>query len=141
MAEFAPDPAGNDTLVLIAEDDDALRRLLELRLHMDGFAVATAGDGQQAIDQATTQDPPPDILLCDIMMPRVSGLNVCRDLRARPRTRDMPIILLSAHNLDSTIEAVMALGNIEFMNKPFDACELRERILRVLGQHAGARVE
>jgi two-component system phosphate regulon response regulator PhoB len=140
MADLAPEPAGKDTRVLIAEDDDALRRLLELRLHMDGFSVATAADGQQAIDQATTQDPPPDILLCDIMMPRVSGLNVCRELRARAGTREMPIILLSAHNLDSTIEAVMALGNIDFMNKPFDACELRERILSVLAQHAGAVV-
>ena len=136
--EVSPTPPPR---VLVAEDDAALRRLLELRLRMDGFDVTTAQDGQEAIDAVLAADVKPDILVCDIMMPRVSGLNVCRELRGRAASHSLPIILLSAHNLDPTIEAVLELGNIGFMNKPFNATELRERIREVLAQRAGAKVE
>lgn len=111
--------------VLVAEDDVALRRLIELRLGFDpGLEVTAVGDGRaalQAVDESL-----PDILICDIMMPEISGLGVCRRLRAAGIT--LPIILLSAQQRDEAVDKVIALGNIEFMNKPYDAAILREHI-------------
>ena len=127
--------------VLVAEDDPALRRLLDLRLRMDGFDVDTTEDGVQALEVALGAMGRPDILVCDIMMPRLSGLTVCRRLRENAATADMPIILLSARTVDSAIEEVVALGNVTFMNKPFNAVDLRERIQEVLDGRAAAKVE
>ncbi|GAC1339662.1 MAG: hypothetical protein NVSMB29_07340 [Candidatus Dormibacteria bacterium] len=113
----------------MAEDDLALRRLVELRLGLDPTLEVTAvGDGQAAL-QAVAQNPP-DVLICDIMMPKLSGLAVCRRLRAAGHT--VPVILLSAQQQDEAVDAVIGLGNIEFMSKPYDAATLRERIAALL---------
>ena len=141
MAQSSVPPQPKQPRVLVAEDDPALRRLLELRLKMDGFDVFTAEDGQEALELLEGGAALPDIVVCDIMMPRISGLNVCRQLRATASTRSLPVILLSAHNLDPGIEEVLTLGNIAFMNKPFNASDLRSRIMESLTLRAAATVE
>src|SRR5215471_15711713 len=104
--------------VLIAEDDDSLRRLLELRLEADGFEPKTAGDGVQAL--ALMQQWTPDVVVCDVMMPHLSGLSVVREMRGRELTAGVPIILLTARCFDEDIQDVMKLGGVAYMGKPFD---------------------
>ncbi|MFN2450962.1 MAG: response regulator transcription factor [Candidatus Dormibacteria bacterium] len=133
MLEQLPAPPGETGArrrrVLVAEDDAALRRLIEIRLGLDPTLEVTAvGDGRavlRAVDEAV-----PDLLICDIMMPQVSGLSVCRQLRAAGVT--VPIILLSAQQQDDAVDAVIKLGGVEFMNKPYDAATLRTRMTALL---------
>ena len=84
----------NQPTVLLVEDEPAQREVLAYNLEAEGFAVAQAGDGEEAmmlVDEAA-----PDIIILDWMMPNLSGIEVCRRLKMRPETRNIPIILLSA---------------------------------------------
>ena len=108
--------------VLIVEDDSALRRLLELRLGVDGYETRSAGDGKEALEMLATWVP--DVMVTDVMMPRLSGLSLCRAARADARTAAMPIILLTALRFDNDMQEVIDLGGVTFMNKPFDAAAL-----------------
>ena len=112
--------------VLVAEDDPALRRLLELLLGSEGYDVRVVEDGLDALDAVV--DRLPDIVICDVMMPRMSGLTFCRELRARSEASHVPVVLLTARVFDEDIEDVMRLGGITFMNKPFDRFALRTAI-------------
>jgi two-component system phosphate regulon response regulator PhoB len=116
--------------VLVAEDDDSLRRLLELRLSADGWDVRVAEDGIGVL--CVIEDWTPDVIVCDVMMPHLSGLSVCRELRLRPEFAELPILLLTARYFDEDIQDVMELGNITYMGKPFDFQQLDEtlRIMR-----------
>lgn len=116
--------------VLIAEDDDSLRRLLELRLEVDGFEAKTAGDGVQAL--ALMQQWTPDIVVCDVMMPHLSGLSVVREMRERERTAAVPIVLLTARCFDEDIQDVLKLGGVAYMGKPFDFRRLSEKLHALL---------
>ena len=117
--------------VLVAEDDDSLRRLLELRLSSHGYEVRSAPDGIAAVELLDAWHP--DVALCDVMMPRMSGLSVCREMRERAETAAVPIILLTARCFDEDIQEVMALGGIEYVSKPFDWNHLEELIRVLLG--------
>ena len=110
------------TRILVAEDDPALRRLVDMLLSNQGYDVLTVNDGADAL--AAVENWPPDALVVDVMMPRMSGLTVCRELRADGRFATVPIILLTARVFDEDIQAVMELGGIEFMNKPFSPRQL-----------------
>ena len=126
-----PTPAASIRLrVLIAEDDDSLRRLLELRLEADGFEPKTAGDGVQAL--ALMQQWTPDIVVCDVMMPHLSGLSVVREMRDRELTAAVPVILLTARCFDEDIQDVMKLGGVAYMGKPFDFRRLSEKLHTML---------
>ena len=116
--------------VLVAEDDRSLRRLLELRLSVDGYEVRTVEDGNDAISMVRQWQPA--LLVCDVMMPRTSGLSVCRKLRAEAASAALPIVLLTARCFDADIESVMTLGGISFLNKPFNAEELNSMLQKVL---------
>jgi DNA-binding response OmpR family regulator len=105
--------------VLVVEDDAALRKVLELRLGLEGFEVASAKDGQDGLE--VLDDVQPDAVICDLMMPRVDGFGFCRTARHRETTRDLPIVVLTARQKDGEIERLLELGDITFMNKPFDA--------------------
>jgi len=106
------------TRILVAEDDPALRRLIDMLLNGQGYDVLAVNDGADAL--AAVDGWPPDGLVVDVMMPRISGLTVCRELRADRRFAVVPIILLTARVFDEDIQKVMELGGIEFMNKPFN---------------------
>ncbi len=92
--------------------------------------MQTAENGELGVQLALATRP--DLLICDIMMPRVSGLSVCRQLRAAGLS--VPVILLSAQQHDDAVDSVIELGGIEFMNKPYDAATLRARIAVRLGE-------
>jgi DNA-binding response OmpR family regulator len=116
---------------LIAEDDDSLRRLLELRLTSDGYETRCAEDGMVALE-IVIKGWTPDIVVCDVMMPRLSGLSVCRELRDHAKTTRVPIILLTARCFDEDIQDVMRLGGITYMSKPFDFMRLTELMVSLL---------
>ncbi|HEY4868952.1 MAG TPA: response regulator [Candidatus Dormibacteraeota bacterium] len=118
--------------VLVAEDDDSLRRLLELRFMSYGYEVRSAADGVAALE--SIEGWTPDVGVLDVMMPRLSGLSVCREMRERPETAAVPIILLTARYFDEDIQQVMELGGVEYMSKPFDFARLEESIQLLLGR-------
>ncbi len=122
--------------VLIVEDDTSLRRLLELRLAVDGYQTRDAADGMAALEALV--DWLPDLVLTDVMMPRLSGLSLCRAMRSDPRTAAIPVILLTARCFDSDMQEVVDLGGITFMNKPFDAEALRAALVAALASVSGA---
>ena len=102
----------------MVEDDDALRKVLELRLTLEGFDVILAADGQEGLDALTEQ---PDCAITDLMMPRLDGYGFCRRTRATSGFEMLPIILLTAHQRDADVDDLLELGGIVYMNKPFDA--------------------
>src|SRR2546426_6372521 len=116
--------------VLIAEDDDSLRRLIELRLASEGYEVRCAEDGMEALE-IVIKGWTPNVVVCDVMMPRLSGLSVCRELRDHAKTTKVPIVLLTARCFDEDIQDVMRLGGITYMSKPFEFTRLTE-LLRAL---------
>jgi CheY-like chemotaxis protein len=120
--------------VLIVEDDTSLRRLLEMRLSVDGYVTRSAGDGVEALEVLASWVP--DVTVTDVMMPRLSGLSLCRELRRDPRTATMPVILLTARCFDSDMQKVIDLGGITFMNKPFDAGSLNVALVAALASRA-----
>lgn len=105
--------------VLVIEDDAALRRLMELRLRLDGFNVVSAEDGRRAMDGV--DEARPDVVVTDLMMPVLDGFAFCREVRGRDDSlRDIPIVVLTAHQRDSAIDRLLELGGIVYMSKPFD---------------------
>jgi two-component system phosphate regulon response regulator PhoB len=120
--------------VLVAEDDDSLRRLIEMRLAAEGFSLRCAADGVEAVQ--IVDEWLPDVVVCDVMMPRMSGLSVCRELRERDATALIPIILLTARCFDEDIQQVMALGGIEYIGKPFDFGHLIATVRALRGEYS-----
>jgi DNA-binding response OmpR family regulator len=116
--------------VLIVEDDTSLLRLLELRLSVDGYTTRTAVDGMDALQ--VLADWVPDVIVTDVMMPRLSGLSLCRAVRRAPSTATVPIILLTARCFDNDMQEVVDLGGVTFMNKPFDAESLNAALVAAL---------
>lgn len=119
--------------VLIVEDDTSLLRLLELRLSVDGYTTSCAADGVAALQVLATWLP--DVILTDVMMPRLSGLSLCRAIRRDRRTAAIPIILLTARSFDSDMQEVVDLGGVTFMTKPFDAAALNAALAAALASH------
>ncbi|GHB50387.1 DNA-binding response regulator [Streptomyces xanthochromogenes] len=116
-----PDRAGD---VLVVDDDDAVRRSLDRGLRLDGFRVRTADSGRAAL--AAIGQGPPDVLVLDVSMPGMSGIEVCRTLRAAGH--DLPVLMLSA--LDETADRIAGLqaGGDDYLVKPF---ALQELVLRL----------
>jgi two-component system response regulator MtrA len=118
--------------LLIAEDDPDIRELLSFRLAAAGHAVTAVEDGPSALDAAA--EVAPDLVLLDVMMPGLSGIDVCRALRARPGTSDLPVILLTARSQEADVQAGFRAGADDYMTKPFSPRELVSRIEALLAR-------
>ncbi|HZO39358.1 MAG TPA: response regulator [Methylomirabilota bacterium] len=116
--------------VLIADDNAANVRILRTRLAADGYEVVTAGDGEQAL--AVAHEAEPDLILLDIMMPKVDGIEVCRRLKARPNPSFVPIILVTAMTDAKDIVAGLEAGADEYLTKPVDHAALAARVRSML---------
>ena len=116
--------------VLAVEDDQVIRELLAINLRLEGYEVETAVDGRDALDQVRPR--PPDLILLDVMMPEVNGLEVLAQLRRSEETRDIPVILLSARAMPSDVEQGLALGAQRYVTKPFDPVDLMEMVQTLL---------
>ena len=117
-------------LVLIVEDQEALVTMLKYNLEGVGFRVNTAGDGEEALVAAAEEVP--DLILLDWMLPLMSGIEVCRQLRSKPETKRVPIIMLTARGEETDKLRGLDSGCDDYITKPFSPAELIARINAVL---------
>ena len=116
--------------VLVAEDEGALMTLLRYNLEREGYRVLEAQDGEEALLVAAEEKP--DLVLLDWMLPQLSGIEVCRRLRGRQETRNVPIIMLTARGEESDRIRGLDTGADDYMTKPFAMTELLARLRAVL---------
>ncbi|MEU4496498.1 response regulator transcription factor [Streptomyces sp. NPDC023998] len=116
--------------ILIADDDVDIRDLVAFKLTQSGHEVIAAEDGMAALKAARSQ--PVDVALLDIRMPGMSGLDVCRELRAAPETESLPVILITARSQEGDVETGFAAGADDYIIKPFSPRELSSRVQAVL---------
>ncbi|WP_343561018.1 phosphate regulon transcriptional regulator PhoB [Kiloniella sp. b19] len=117
-------------LALVVEDEAALTTLLRYNLEKEGFRVNEAADGEEALLKAKEETP--DLILLDWMLPLISGIEVCRQLRRLPETKDTPIIMLTARGEESDKVRGLDSGADDYVTKPFSPAELVARIRAVL---------
>jgi len=117
--------------ILVAEDDQKQAELVRRYLEREGHATVVVHDGRAAIDEARRRRP--DLLVLDVMMPAVDGLDVCRVLRAdRGRTGDLPIIMLTARSTEDDLLLGLDLGADDYLTKPYSPRELVARVRALL---------
>ena len=116
--------------VLVVEDEDALATLLQYNLEKEGYRVIHAGDGEEAL--ILVQEQQPDLVVLDWMLPKVSGIEVCRRLRQRPGSRNLPILMLTARGEESDRVRGLDTGADDYLVKPFAMTELTARIRAVM---------
>lgn len=116
--------------VLVVDDEGGIVESLKVRLEAAGYEVLTAGDGQAALDKVRAEQP--DLIILDILMPKIDGYEVCRLLKFDKRYKDIPIIMLTAKTQDSDKETGMEVGADEYMGKPFDSQVLLRKIKELL---------
>src|SRR5689334_16562302 len=116
--------------VLVVDDEDSIIELVRLGLRYEGFQVEVASDGEQGLTLA--QRISPDVVILDIMLPGIDGLEVCRRLRSNPTTSDVPVLMLTAK--DEVGDRILGLqtGADDYLTKPFDFYELLERVRAIL---------
>lgn len=123
--------------ILVVDDDEDIVRFVELNLELEGFAVTVAHDGVQALQLAT--DDPPDLILLDVMMPGLDGVEVVRRLRSRSGTAGVPVVMLTAKSLSADKVVGLTAGADDYIVKPFDTLELVARVRTTLRRTADAR--
>jgi two-component system phosphate regulon response regulator PhoB len=129
--------AAKNSRILIVEDEPAIVELLRYNLGREGFAVAAVEDGEEAL--VAIADAPPDLVLLDWMLPHVSGLEVCRQLRRKPETRDVPVIMLTARGEEADRVRGLDVGADDYITKPFSPTELVARVKALLRRARPAR--
>src|SRR2546423_642076 len=127
----------NGKTILVVEDDAALMRGLKDNLAAQGYDVRTANDGQKGLDAFLK--PPPDLLLLDLMLPKVNGYEICRLARSRQLT--MPIIMLTAKGQEDDIIRGLELGADDYVTKPFSIRELLARVKAFLRRTAAENAD
>ncbi len=131
-----PAPASlSKPYVLVVEDEAALATMLRYNLEKQGFRVEEAVDGQEALTRIS--EAVPDIVLLDWMLPVMSGIEVCRQIRRRPATRDLPVIMVTARTEDQDAVRGLNTGADDYITKPFNMDALLAR-MRALLRRAGA---
>jgi len=125
--------------ILIADDEPNQLELLSFNLGQAGFEVIRAADGQQALEMI--EDQHPDLVILDWMMPHMSGIDVCRTLRARTETKHLPVILLSARGEEGDRTLGLDIGADDYVSKPFSPRELVSRVKALLRRSRPALLE
>lgn len=116
--------------ILIADDIQQNRELLEAYLADEGYDILMASDGQETMQVVDEQQP--DLVLLDIMMPRMSGYEVCAQLKADPERRAIPVLIVTALNETGDIEKAVEAGCDDFLTKPVNRLELKTRVRSLL---------
>lgn len=119
--------------VLVVDDDPVIVKLLQVNFEMEGYTVISAGDGDEGLARARADQP--DIVILDVMMPGVNGIDVARILRGDAATRDIPIVLLSAKAQASDVAAGKEVAD-EYITKPFDPLELLDLVAELVEDRA-----
>jgi DNA-binding response OmpR family regulator len=120
------------TAILVADDDTDIRDLVSFKLEQAGFDVTAVDNGLAALTAARRE--PPDLVVLDVMMPGMSGIDVCRELRADELTAGLPIILLTARAQEGDVEVGFGAGANDYIVKPFSPRELVTRVEAVLAR-------
>jgi len=121
------------TSILVVEDEQHIRRVLEYNLRLDGYEVYTAEDGPEALEIARQQKP--DVILLDWMMPNMDGLDVLSELRHNEATRHIPVFMLTAKAIVADVERALSQGIDGYITKPFDPMQvgkaIREKLQKI----------
>jgi CheY-like chemotaxis protein len=115
--------------ILICDDDPVILRLLQVNLELEGYEVLSAHHGEEAVRVALAENP--DLVILDIMMPRMDGYQAVKEIKSNEATRDIPVVFLSAKAQQADIEKGRAYGVTDYLTKPFDPTELLEIIERL----------
>jgi len=118
--------------ILIADDEEVIRKFLRIHLSKLGYEVKEATDGAEALKQLGKDDF--DLLICDILMPNKDGWQVLKEMRSDPKTKDIPVIVLTAKNEDSDMFQGYDLGANYYMTKPFTKAQLLYGLKLMLGE-------
>lgn len=118
--------------ILIAEDEPDIRELVAFTLRFAGHEVVATSNGEEALNKAF--EIVPDIILMDVRMPRMTGYDACRAMKADPILKDIPVVFLSAKGQDSEIQTGLEAGAEEYLLKPFAPDQLSERVKAILGK-------
>jgi DNA-binding response OmpR family regulator len=116
--------------VLVVDDDAHIRELVQMKLQGAGHEVITANDGEEGLARARNEGP--GLVLLDIAMPKLTGLEVCEALRADPATANLPIVLITARSGEVDVERGFAAGADDYITKPFSPRELLHRLEAIL---------
>jgi two-component system alkaline phosphatase synthesis response regulator PhoP len=123
--------------VLVVDDEPDLVRILEFGLKAAGYQVETASDGQEGLKKA--RELKPDIILLDLMLPKLDGYKVCRLLKFDERYKNIPIMILSARTQEGDQTLAHEMGANRFLTKPYEFAEILEHIQALLRESAAAR--
>jgi DNA-binding response OmpR family regulator len=122
--------------ILIADDEPNIVLALELLMRREGYEIRTVGDGEAAVEAARQFRP--DLILLDVMMPRMDGYEVCQRLRADPALKGVSIVMLTAKGREVEREKGMALGADLYITKPFSTRDVVRKVKEVLASKPGA---
>jgi DNA-binding response OmpR family regulator len=116
--------------VLVVEDDPTILQLLEVNFEMEGYIVLRAEDGEQGL--AVARESRPDVVVSDVMMPKMSGLELVQALKTSADTKAIPVILLSAKAQGTDVRMGLEAGADDYVTKPFEPLDLIDRVNAVL---------
>jgi DNA-binding response OmpR family regulator len=120
------------TKILIAEDEPDIRELVAFTLRFGGYEVVAASNGEDAVHTASREHP--DLILMDVRMPRLTGYDACRMMKASVELKDIPVVFLSAKGQDSEIQSGLEAGAEEYLLKPFSPDQLTQRVRAILAK-------
>ena len=118
--------------ILVAEDERDIRDLIAFTLRFADFEVEVAKNGAEAVEKAPQVNP--DLILMDVRMPLMTGYEACEALKQNPKTKDIPVIFLSAKGQESEIQEGLEVGAMDYILKPFAPDELTSQVKRVLSE-------
>ena len=116
--------------ILVVDDEINITQILQFSIGAEGYEVITAQNGEEAIEKARREQP--DLIILDIMMPRIDGYEACRILKANPMTKNIPVVLLTAKGRDIDKRLGQEVGAIDYIVKPFSPNKLIDRIHKLL---------
>ena len=120
--------------ILIAEDERDIRDLIAFTLRFAGYEVLTANNGEEAVQM--TQKELPDLVLTDVRMPKMTGYDACRLIKADPTTKHIPVVFLSAKGQEAEVQNGLDAGGDEYLLKPFAPDQLTRKVAEILGKAA-----
>jgi two-component system alkaline phosphatase synthesis response regulator PhoP len=120
-------------LILVAEDERDIRELIVFTLQIGGFDVVEVANGEEAVKKAT--EILPDLILMDVRMPKMTGYEACKALKEREKTKDIPIVFLSAKGQETEINKGLELGAAKYFLKPFAPDELSVQVNEILARY------
>jgi two-component system alkaline phosphatase synthesis response regulator PhoP len=121
--------------ILIAEDERDIRDLIAFTLRYGGYEVLTANNGEEAVQM--TQKELPDLVLTDVRMPKMTGYEACRLIKADPTTQHIPVVFLSAKGQEAEVQTGLASGADEYLLKPFAPDQLTRKVAEILDKAKG----